>query len=240
MVAYYDNLGVCCGVTPSSALVSNLSSPNDALLVSGFDATPPATATTMTIFGTYNFHGNPIGDTLGPAPIPGFVGITLAGKNWSTYTATITSSHATWSGANPPNLNNPFPINGGQGAIRASQGRIYVAQGDVGVRIYNATSYARTGQIAGGGSGSQIGAPGPSCTGLDISVQSGVAWLCCQSYSTGGEGGGLWLYPISLHPDTPTGTNVGTTEGGFSLRAFDNIPVVLVTSLAGYEGFAFS
>lgn len=142
------------------------------------------------------------------------------------------------SGSTAPSAGEMFPVAGGMMNIVTAKNRVYVSQGDLGIRIYNATSKVLTNQLTESGF---KGFPGISIAnpGELPGLYGGICWLVAMDYNsiTGNENG-WWAWSLTANPDFPPGTN--QSAGGFSIRAFDAYNMVVAFNLEGPEGWTFT
>ncbi len=232
LIAYFDAFGVCCGTSTLSNALS-LANPSNAIIVSGLPPAPPLAAT-LSVFGQYQYTGS--SQVFGPSPVTGAVGLPA-----STTVIKLVSQHAGWFG-NPPNVaqGSLMPVAGGICEVRKASGRIYVSQGDLGIRIYNPSTMRRTGQITATGDTNPYNNP-LAAPGIDVYTDgSGRQWLMAPNYTSGGGHSGLVALNTTANPDNPPATFIPTCAGGFTCRTYRTGSTdkgVLMATLCGGVGF---
>ena len=212
MLAYFDAFGVCCGASALSATVA-VTEGSKQVILSGLPKAP-ADAKTLTAYGTYTYIGAT--NTFGPGRVPEATGLPVSAARVS-----ITSPHATWFGG-PPNLRSGsyIPAAGGICEIRAASGRIYLAQGDLGVRVYDKSTMRRTGQITATGDSNVHNNP-LAAPGIDVYKDAaGAVWLMVPNYTASGGHSGLVALNTTANPDNPPATFIPTTVAGFTCRTY--------------------
>ena len=212
-----------------------LRSPSNAIIVSGLPAVPPLAAT-LNVYGQYQYMTSP--QIFGPSPVTGAVGLPA-----STKAITLASPHAGWFG-NPPNVGGSFiPAAGGICEIRKASQRIYVSQGDLGIRVYNPATMRRTGQITATGDPDPTNNP-LAAPGIDVYTDgAGRQWLVSPNYTAGGGHHGMVAFNTTANPDNPPATFIPTGAGGFTCRTYRTGAVdkgVLMATLCGGVGFQCS
>jgi len=233
LIAYFDAFGVCCGMSGLSNAVT-LQSPSNALIVSGLPPAPPLSAT-LSVYGQYQYTTSP--QIFGPSPVTGAVGLPA-----STRAITLASQHIGWFG-NAPNVSGSFiPAAGGICEIRKASQRIYVSQGDLGIRVYNPATMRRTGQITATGDSDPTNNP-LAAPGIDVYTDgSGTQWLMSPNYTSGGSHHGLVALNTTANPDNPPATYILTNAGGFTCRTYRTGTAdkgVLMATLCGGVGFRY-
>jgi len=235
LAAYFDAFGVCCGITNLSNGVP-LATPNNALRISALPAPPPL-AVTFCLYGQAQWTASgpnaPIG---GPSSITGAQGLPV-----STASVLVTSNNNTWFGSAPNVSPGSFiPAAGGICEIRKASGRIYVSQGDLGIRVYNPSTMKRTGQITATGDTNQANNP-LAAPGIDVYTDgAGRQWLMAPNYTASGGHNGCVALNTTANPDNPPATFIPTTVAGFTCRTYRTGSTdkgVLMATLAGAVGF---
>jgi hypothetical protein len=234
LIAYFDAFGVCCGMSALSNVLT-LRSPSNAIFVSGMPTVPPLAAT-LNAYGTYQYMTSP--QVFGPSPVTGAVGLPA-----STKAITLASPHVGWFGS-PPNVSGSFiPAAGGICEIRKASQRIYVSQGDLGIRVYNPATMRRTGQITATGDSDPTNNP-LAAPGIDVYTDgAGRQWLVSPNYTASGGHHGLVALNTTTNPDNPPATFISTSAGGFTCRTYRTGSVdkgVLMATLCGGVGFQYS
>ncbi len=85
-----------------------------------------------------------------------------------------------------------MPVAGGICEVRKASGRIYVSQGDLGIRVYNPSTMRRTGQITATGDTNPDNNP-LAAPGIDVYTDgSGRQWLMAPNYTSGGGHSASW------------------------------------------------
>jgi hypothetical protein len=177
----------------------------------------------VNIGGAYSWDGV---TWFGPSPVPEAVGL-----DPTTETIPITSSRTVWFGS-VPQSGAMFPSAGGVLSIvpYPDGDRVYVAQGDEGVRIYRRSEFARTSQLPGWTHDQIAGIAAP---GMDLSGLWNGGTLASMHYTSLGSGNGIRFHDVATDPDDPPYQHIALASAGFTCTAVDARGLVLANTVAG-------
>jgi hypothetical protein len=226
---YYDPFNALVGFSSPSNVVQCLGGSN--AFVVTLAGGVPATATGMQIGGEYSFDNFATSD-FGPSPVPETGGLVPA----STATVTITSDRTAWSGGEPTQAI-PFQNAGGcYGIVEYAAGnRVYVAQGDQGIRVYNRATGARTSQLLGYTADPTNGIASSHIAFTTMGPNG--ATLVSTNYTFKGSGNGIRFYDLTTNVDNPTFRHVATGGAGFTVSVTPT--TIWLNALVGPLGFRY-
>ena len=239
-IVYYDVNGINLGSTPYNSALQ-LTGSSTAWVVNTSGIIPPPEFNTWSLAQKWSFDNSTY---FGPILDPNY-----QNESSATTSITYTPHIKIQSGSTPPAIGNPFPSAGGilENVYDATSGRIYVAWGDNGIRIYNNATKSLSGVITQSGNTNPTYGPLVSCGSLVLTTQGGIRWLVSNNY--GSLGGiirtGISFYNLTSNPDNPPVTFQSTAGAGFTVGASSNTgpgggPMAWITSLSGFEGYVYS